>query len=157
MVTTTSNRGKNIELHAIMIIVSRAGLVFATIVSGILLIVPPKTSGSTEVCDEIKLKVLHRVCGILINELGEPVVGATVTIFEKNAQLAIVHTNGDGRFSFNEMKSGNYELQTKADNYKTFRFAIVVGKPNSRCKRSLEVKLTTGYPENCTGVRLIKR
>lgn len=140
-----------------MIIVRRALLVFATIVSGILLLVPSKTSASTEICDEIKLKVLHRVCGILINELGEPVVGATVTIFEKDAQLAVVHTNGDGRFSFNELKSGNYELQTQADSYRTFRFAIVVGKPNHRCKRALEVKLTTGYPENCTGVHLVKR
>jgi len=129
-----------------------------TAVVGFLLVLPAGSSGTTEICKEVRLKPLHCVCGTLINELAEPVSYATVTVVLRDGTgRAAITTGGDGKFSFEELTPGSYELQVQAAGFRSYRFPIVVVKPESKCKRALEIKLTIGYPENCTGVRLVKR
>jgi hypothetical protein len=79
-----------------------------------------------------------------------------VTIFEQGVKAADAQTRDDGEFLIDGLKKGNYELQVEASGFKTFRFSIHLVKPEKKCKREIEVVLTLGYPNNCTGVRLVK-
>ena len=135
---------------------TRLQAICATAVVGFL-VLPAGSPGTAEICKELHLKPLHCVCGTLINELGEPVAYATVTVLTDAAERAAVKTGDDGKFSFDELTPGSYELQVQAAGFRSYRFPIVVVKQESKCKRALEIRLTLGYPENCTGVRLVKR
>jgi predicted ATP-dependent Lon-type protease len=39
-------------------------------------------------------------------------------------------------------------MQVEATWFQDFSFWVVVGKPDTRCKRALQITLTLGYPEN---------
>lgn len=140
-----------------MLFARRVHAAFATVVAGLILLLPASSPSTTEICREVHLKPLHCVCGTVINALGEPVARARVTILRDGTGRAAVKTGEDGKFSFDELKAGNYEVQVQAEGFRSFQFPIAVVKPDSKCKRGLEIGLTTGYPENCTGVRLVKR
>jgi len=131
--------------------------VFAIVGAGLLLLLPASSPCTDEICKELHLKPLHRVCGTVINAAGEPIPRATVTIFRDGSRYSEINTDEKGEFFFEDFKAGNYELQIKAEGFRTYTFPIVVAKPNNKSKRALEIVLTTGYPENCTGVRFVKR
>ena len=131
--------------------------VFATTVAGIVLLFPASSSSTTETCKELHLKPLHCVCGTALNTLGEPVSRATITVLKDGTERATLKTGEDGGFLFNELAPGEYELRVEAAGFRVFQFPIVVVTRESKCKRALEIRLTVGYPENCTGVRLVKR
>lgn len=139
-----------------MLFAGRVRAAFTTVVAGVLLLLPASSPSTTAICEEVRLKPLHCVCGTLINAAGEPVARATVTILREGARRAAVNTGEDGKFSFDKLKAGNYEVQVQAEGYRTFQFPIVVVKPDSKCKRALEIGLTTGYPVDCTSVRFVK-
>jgi carboxypeptidase family protein len=139
-----------------MLFAGRAHAAFARLVAGLLLLLPASSPSTTEICKEVHLKPLHCVCGIVINALGEPVARARVTILRDGTGRAAIKTGEDGKFSFDDLKAGNYEVQVQAEGFRTFQFPIVLVKPDSKCKRALEVELTTGYPENCTDVHVVK-
>lgn len=121
------------------------------------LLFPTCSFSTTEICKELNLKPLHCIRGTAVNILGEPISGATITIFAGGTARTAVKTGADGRFLFGEFAPGNYEVRVQADGFRAFQFPIVVVKPNSKCKQALEIGLTTGYPENCTAVRLVER
>ena len=137
-------------------IATRVCRTFAILVVGAFLLLPARISGTEETCLPLRLKPLRCVCGIIKDLTGEPVTGATVTIFENGSELVARHTGDDGKFSFDSLKAGHYDIQIQVSGFRVFRLTIVVVKPESRCKQALEVRMTTGYPENCTGVRLVK-
>ena len=139
-----------------MLLVGRMHTAFATVITGLVLLLPASSSSTTEICKEVRLKPLHCVCGTLIDTAGAPVARATVTILKDGTGHAAVNTGEDGKFSFDELKAGNYEFCVKANGFRSFRFPIVVVKPDSKCRRALKIRLTLGYPQNCTGVRVVK-
>jgi hypothetical protein len=129
----------------------------ATAVVGFLLVLPAGSPGTTEICKEVRLKPLHCVCGTVLNVLGEPVANATLTVLSNGNGSTVVKTSERGEFSFDELTPGNYELQVQANGFRRYQFPIVVVKSKSKCSRALEIRLTIGYPENCTGIRIVKR
>jgi hypothetical protein len=79
-----------------------------------------------------------------------------VTILKDGTGHPEVNTGEDGKFSFGEVKAGSCEFCVKANGFRSFQFQIVVVKPDSKCTRALQIRVTPGYPENCTGVRVVK-
>jgi len=128
---------------------------FISIIAGILVLVC--LSSAEVICGkEPPLKPLRRVCGNFTNAAGEPVPEVMVVIIKDGTEVARVKTGQDGKFRFGELKSGNYELMGQATGYLTFRSAIVVAKPENKCKRGLAIYLDTGGLESC-GSHVIKQ
>ena len=130
---------------------------FAIAIAGLFLLVPADSSSAEEICNEARLQPLHCVSGTVVNKLREPVVRATVTIFKDGAARASVKTGADGKFAFEMLEAANHEIQVQAEGFRTFKFPVTVAKPDSKCKRALEIELTTGSPENCSSVRIVKQ
>jgi hypothetical protein len=89
--------------------------------------------------------------------LNEPIAGATVTVLKNGMQPITVQTGGDGKFSFRELKAGNYDLRVEAGGYQSIEFPIVMAKPDAKCNRSLEIRLYLGYPDSCPDAHIVKR
>lgn len=132
-------------------------MVFAVVVAGLL--VPATTGllhGSEIICSQKPVKPVQHLCGIVIDQSGSPVAHVRVAILKGETELAAVESRKDGKFSFEGLKAGSYDVEAKEEGFRTFRFQIVLVQPSERrCKRALEVKLTVG-DEACSGVRLVK-
>jgi protocatechuate 3,4-dioxygenase beta subunit len=133
-------------------------MVLAAIVAGLL--VPATTGvlyGSEVICSQKPVKPVQHICGIVIDQKGSPVAHATVAILKGETELVGVESGKDGRFSFEGLKVGRYDVEAKEEGFRTFRFRIVLAQPSERgCKRALEVELTVGGETCSGGVRLVK-
>jgi hypothetical protein len=131
-------------------------MVFAIVAAGLLL---PVTTGalcaSEVICSQERVKPVRHICGIVIDQSGAPVAHARVAILKGETELVAAETGEDGKFSFDGLKTGSYDVQAQKEGFHTFRFPIVLVKPGERCKRALEVELIVGG-EACAGVRLVK-
>ena len=76
--------------HAVLAGRVHAGL--ATVVVGLLVLLPASSSSTTEICKDVRLIPLHYVCGALINVLSESIARATVTILRDGTGLAAFKT-----------------------------------------------------------------
>ncbi len=55
--------------------------------------------------------------GVIIDELGAAIVGATVTITDANGQQKTAATNGDGAYAFNGLAPGKYTVRAAAKGF----------------------------------------
>jgi len=130
--------------------------ILSAALAGILSLMPlGELSANTYICSPVRLKPLHCARGMVVDISGGPVDDATVTIFRDGTAAAVVHGQEDGKFSFDALQPGSYELQVEALGFQTFRFPIVIAKPQAKCSRALRVKLVFG--SGCPGVWLVKR
>src|ERR1700730_18767439 len=127
---------------------------FAAMVGGFLLLLPAEFSYAT-ICILVPIKPIRHVCGIVTNRLGEPIQNAKVTILKEATELASAQTSEDGKFSFEQLESGNYNIRVQADHYNPTQSPIVLVKPAMKCKQALEVVLAVGT--SCSSVGLAKR
>jgi hypothetical protein len=115
-----------------------------------LLLLHVETLNAEAICDKVRpIKPLSCVCGKLTDQAGDPVLGATVKVIKDGINLATVKTDGSGNFSFDELKSGSYELDARLEGLEPFHSKIVVANPTKRCKRGLVILLVLSYPDNC--------
>jgi hypothetical protein len=91
------------------------------------------TSSADVRCEPLHLKPLRCVRGKVIDVTGE-----------------------DGRFSFDGLVAGQYDLHAAAFGFALFRFPIVLQNPKTKCNRALEITLALGL-EACDNIRLVKR
>ena len=92
---------------------------------------------------------------MLTNQLGEPIPNAKVAILRGARELVSVQTSEDGKFSFEQLEAGNYEIRVEADHYNSVQSPFILVKPKTKCKRALQVILAAGM--SCSSVGLIKR
>lgn len=134
---------------------AKARVLFAAMAAGLLLAAGALRAEVT--CEAPRLKPLRCVCGTIIDQVGEVVPRADVTILRDGTEIATVETGIDGKFKFGELKAGNYDLQAQATGFRLFSFPIVVENPDKKCKRPLEIILLASGLEICTSIRLVKR
>jgi len=116
---------------------------FAALIVGLLLVVPVSTSYATD-CIVLPHKPirLRRVCGIVLNEIEEQIPSAKVTVLKAGRELGAVQTDADGRFSFDRLEAGNYEVRVEAGGYLAAQDSVVIVRPATKCKRGLLVSLS---------------
>jgi hypothetical protein len=130
-------------------------MVLAVIVAWLLLSVTSDALVASEViCRQERVKPVRHICGIVIDQSGAPVAHVKVTILKGETKLVAVETGENGKFSFDGLKAGSYDIRAQEESFHTFRFPIVLVKPGDRCERALEVELIVGG-EACSGVRLV--
>jgi hypothetical protein len=56
------------------------------------------------------LKPLHRICGVVFFSSGDGIANAKVSVLRADKEIALQTTDHDGKFSFDQLKPGNYEL-----------------------------------------------
>jgi len=120
----------------------------------VLLLVPFEVH-ATE-CVAIPLKPVHHVWGVVVNQAGEFVSGATVTVLKGSDTIASAKTGADGRFAFDQLKAGTYDIRVDANGYLSALSPITLVKPNSNRKKGLEVLLAVGMGCSVMGVHKIK-
>lgn len=126
------------------------------LIAGILLLLPGGTAGVIP-CVSVRVKAiqLHHVCGTVTNSAGEPVAKASVTILQSGKELRTIQTNADGKFSFEKFSAGHYKIRVEAEGYARAQSSILVFKPSSSCRRTLQVSLAeTG---KCSSVSRAER
>jgi hypothetical protein len=89
----------------------------------------------------------------VLNSIEEQIPNATVTVRRGGVQLATVQTGSDGRFSFESLEAGNYEVRVDAPGYITAQDSIVIVRPATKCNRGLLVSLNLMA---CSGMRRAK-
>jgi hypothetical protein len=115
------------------------------IISGFILLLPSGFSYATTCIELPPLKPIHRVCGVVIDPLGEPI---------PNAKVAILKDGQDGKFSFEQLEAGHYDIHVEANGFKSAYSSIVLVKPAPKCKLALQVLLEVGM--GCSGIREVK-
>jgi hypothetical protein len=103
-----------------------------------------------------RLKPLRCVCGTIIDESGEVVLRADVVILKDGTEIATVETGKNGKFSFQAIKPGSYDLQARAFGFRVFSAPIVVANPAKKCRQRLEIVMVGGL-ETCLEVRVVNR
>jgi hypothetical protein len=115
-----------------------------------LLFLLPGTSRAEVICrKERPLKPVHCLCGKLIDPSGAPVSSAAIRVDRDGKQVATGSTNADGKFLFQELKSGRYELAADFDGFVPFRSPVVLTKPTKKCRHKLVIVMVLHYPDNC--------
>lgn len=113
-------------------------------------------SGADTICLKVRPVPVRCVRGTILDESGGPVSHATVTILREGNVVASVQTDGDGRFEFQGVKIGNYDLRAEHPSFKSDQYPIIV-KSKGNCKNSIEMVLGTGGGEGeCPNARVIK-
>jgi len=69
-------------------------------------------------------------------------------------KIASMQTSTDGRFAFNKLKPGNYDIRVQADGFLSAFSSIVLVKPADACKKQLGVSLAVGM--GCSSISLGK-
>jgi hypothetical protein len=72
-----------------------------------------------------------------------------VAVLKGTTELASLQTGPDGKFSFEHLEAGNYEIRAEAEHYQTTRSAVVLRNPAKKPKRVLQVVLAFGM--GCVG------
>ena len=136
-----------------MSVMERIRALFAAIIAGALLLLPARTSRATT-CVTLPIKPIRHDCAIVINELGERVSNAEVTILRGETGFVAIQTHADGKFSFEPLDAGKHDIRVQANNYKTAQSPIVIVKPQTKCKRALQIMPAVGI--GCFGISLMK-
>jgi Carboxypeptidase regulatory-like domain len=117
----------------------------------------PSTALANEaICKPQKTKKVSRLCVVVINQTGGPQADVRLTVFDGEKQIAEGTTGEDGKFSFDTLEAGSYQVKVHHDGFKDDQFPIVVTNSGKKCKHAVQVLVYVGWIP-CTGVvRLIK-
>lgn len=122
----------------------------------VLLLTPPRPVPSSTTCVGTEpLKPLHRLCGVVFFPSGNRIANATVSVLEEAKEIAVKKTDGDGKFSFDQVKAGHYELRIRVDGVPGIAGTkVVLTRPNTKSKQEIAVNIFLGIA-NCSSFSLV--
>jgi hypothetical protein len=126
----------------------------AAILIGFLLFFTSDFSYATECVALPPLKPIHHVCGFVVAPSGDPIPNAKVIVLEGGNEVAAMRTGPDGRFAFEQLKTGKYDVRVDANGFLSAFSSIVVVTPGASCKKELYVLLEVGM--GCSIISLAK-
>lgn len=101
----------------------------------------PLPSSTTCVGQEL-LKPVHRICGVVFFPSGDRIHNANVSVLKGDKEIAIQKTDDNGKFSFDQLKPGNYELRIRVDNVPGIAATkVVLARPNGKSKKEIAVNI----------------
>ena len=101
----------------------------------------PAANANTVVCKNQKVKKVSRLCVFLIDQSGAPVPNATLQAFDGEKKVAEGITGNDGKFSFDGLPRGTYQVRIRAGSFKDDAIQIAVTNSSSKCDHDVEVLL----------------
>jgi hypothetical protein len=121
---------------------------------GFLLLLPASASYATT-CIEQPVKPIRQVRGIVIDSTGEPIPNAKVTVLKAGTELVVVKTSADGKFSFERLEAGDYEIRIQADGFIVAGSSVLLVKPTTKRKSGLQIVLAMGM--QCSSITRTRR
>jgi hypothetical protein len=85
------------------------------------------------------------------------VANAKVQILKDDSVVAEAQSDSNGRFSFEALKEGSFEMRVTAERFSTFEVPIRVHNPKAKCKASLKVILSPGVGHPCGSSVVLKK
>ena len=112
------------------------------IVGGFLLLHATGARSTTTCIARPPLKPVHRICGIVFFPSGDRVSNAKVMVLRAGAEIAEQQTGDDGKFSFDQLKAGKYEIQVRVNGLGGASTQVVLVQPYVRPKREIAVNIS---------------
>ena len=127
-------------------VMKRARPFFAVFLAALFLALPKASPANT--CVEVPpIKPVHRICGVVSFDTGVRIANAKVTVFQGTKEIAMQFTKEDGKFSFDQLKAGNYELHVRFEAAPFPLVAVtqvVLVHPEPKARREISVNLRFG-------------
>lgn len=116
----------------------------------------PSVVPSATTCVEMPpLKPLHRICGVVFFPSGDRIANATVSVLEGDKEIAAKKTDDDGKFSFDQLKAGHYELRIRVDGVPGIASTkVVLTRVNIKSKQEIAVNIFLRIA-NCSSFSLV--
>jgi hypothetical protein len=134
----------------------RARLFFARFMAALFLAAPSGVFSARDCVEVPPIKPVHHICGLVLLEGDVRIANAKVTVLKGNKEIAMQVTKEDGKFSFDELKPGSYELHVR---YEVAPFPIgavtqvVLVHPETNSRSEIVVSLVNGG--GCSGFSLV--
>ena len=126
-------------------------IAIAIFITGLLLGSTPVSCSTTTTClGWPPLKPIRRICGFVIDRTGSRVPNARVTVLKDGQELGVLQTDQNGKFRFEQLPPGNYQIRVDADGFRSAYASVVVTKPGAKSRRVLEAVLDVGM--GCPGI-----
>jgi hypothetical protein len=118
----------------------RASFLFASFLAALFL---ASAQSSATTCIQMPpLKPLHRICGVVFFASGDRIAKAKVSVLQTGKEIAVQQTGDDGKFSFDELKPGNYELRVAVEAVGVAGTQIVLIHPEAKSKQEIATKMS---------------
>jgi hypothetical protein len=126
---------------------------FNSFIAALLLSLPPGVSAATTCIALPSLKPVHLICGVVVVPSGDRVHNAKVMVLQRGKEIAAQETGEDGKFSFEKLKEGNYEIQVRVNGLGVASTQVVLVHPEPR--RKLEIAVNMSLSGVCSSFSLV--
>ena len=93
----------------------------------------------------IMISISGSIFGVVSDELGRVVVGATVNLYTQEGTLATSATSSNKGFTIDNVAPGSYYIEIEMEGYEKFRSSVFSVKPKERYNiETLEIKAQKG-------------
>jgi hypothetical protein len=123
-----------------------------SIVGGLLLTHSTGISSATTCIELPPLKPIHRICGVVFYPSGDRIANANVAVLKAGKEIAEQQTGDDGKFSFGQLKTGNYEIQVRVEAVRVAATKVILVHPEAKPKREIAVRM---IPNGCSSFSLV--
>lgn len=98
------------------------------------------------------LKPVHRIWGVVYLPNGDRIAKAKVTILQADKEVAKQQTSNEGRFSFDHLSTGKYEIRITVIGFREAVTQVLLQRPRAKTKKEIAVNLTL---QGCNGFSLV--
>jgi len=98
------------------------------------------------------LKPTHRICGVVFFPSGDRIANAKITVLQAGKEIAVQETGKDGKFSFDHLKAGNYEIRVHVEAVPVAATDVVLIHPEAKPIREIAVSM---MPQGCSSFSLV--
>jgi hypothetical protein len=108
---------------------------------GILFLLSFRTSSA---CESIQfpVKPFRHLCGIVINQIGERISNAMLTVLKGGVEVITFQSDADGKFEFGRIEAGDYELRVRSEGYSAIQSPIKIVRSTAKCTGGLQIVLS---------------
>jgi 5-hydroxyisourate hydrolase-like protein (transthyretin family) len=103
-----------------------------------------------------KTPSVRHVAGIVVDSTGQPILDVKIAIIRRGEPVATATTDDSGRFRFDSLKQGTYELAVTAVGFQSAHYTILLNHPSLHWHRSLQIELAVGLPHCGGDIKVVK-
>lgn len=130
----------------------RLSPIFTSLFVTALLLLTAATSSPTTCVALPPLKPIHRICGVVLFPSGDRIANARVTVLQADKEIASQQTGNDGKFSFNHLRAGRYEIRVQVEAVHVAATNVLLVHPEAKPKRQIAVSIV---PQGCSSFSLV--
>jgi len=125
---------------------------FASLLAALFLSLPSTISSATTCVGLPPLRPVHRICGVVFFPSGDRIANAKVTVLQAGKEIALQETDNDGKFSFDHLEAGKYEIRVHVEAVPVVATDLVLVRPQAKPKREIAVNM---MPQGCSSFSLV--